>query len=225
MFLTSTIGCVSNTKKILGTDINKKVFDLSFQNKDKSNRSFSELHKESKSLNQYIGSYPPRFKNEMQRQQIYEHWLDLVADAEAYSVGSSDKEKSHYILAELYRQGHNMDVKGSAERAKKNLDSCFMSLPKSIPCNLSASYFYLSIGPKYLESAEKSLSILREHFHPKLNPEVEGGYVFLYLYQRDVDKTRSQIDKYIENFPNTRRAKDFSVIRANLGNKIGVKQY
>ena len=83
----------------------------------------------------------------------------------------------------------------------------------------------MSIGPKYLESAEKSLSILREHFHPKLNPEVEGGYVFLYLYQRDVDKTRSQIDKYIENFPNTRRAKDFSVIRANLGNKIGVKQY
>ena len=179
------IAYASNAKKVLGTDLNEKVLELTFQNKEAPDRSLVELEKESGVLNKFVGSYPPRFRDENQRNEVYEHWLTLISDAEAHSPASSDKEKRYYILAELYRQGHNMDVGGSAERANENLEHCLSSFPNSVSCNLSATYFYLSVG-SHLGQVEKSLNILREHYHPKLYSEVEGGYVFLYLYQRDV---------------------------------------
>jgi len=218
------MACASTSTKIPGTDIEEKAFDLNIEQKKASSRSFEALNKEVDSLNKYIGSYPPRFNNEEERQTIYQSWLDLVSDAEAYARESPETEKGLYIMSELYRQGHNMDVKGSAEKALERLNTCLSLFPQSIACNFSASYFYLSIGPKYLDSAEKSLHILRGHFAPKLNSEVEGGYVFLFLYRQDVPKAKDQIDKFIKSFPNSRRAKDFANIKAGLGDKIEWKE-
>lgn len=216
--------CASQQSKITGTDINEKVFELSLVQLDVPTMSSETLEKEIGALNNYIGSYPPRFASENERELVYKKWLSLVSEAEANNKVNSNTEKSLYLLSELYRQGHNMDVSGSAEKALSNLDSCLMANENSIPCNFSASYFYLSIGPAYLDKAERSLSVLKNHYSPRPNLEVEAGYVFLYLYRKNVPMAKKQIDLFIQSFPNSSRVAAFTNIKENLGETIEWKQ-
>lgn len=203
--------------------MNEKAFELKSVTLEEPPKTFVELEREVRSLNFYIGGYPPRFASEAERETIYEKWLSLVAEAEAFAKVNAGSEKSLYLLSELYRQGHNMDVKGSAEKTIENLDVCLANNNRSVLCNLSASYFYLSIGPKYLDKAERSLSILRQDFSPDLSEEVEAGYVFLYLFRQNVAMAREQIDSFIMNFPNSPRVSEFAKIKENLGESIELK--
>lgn len=216
--------CASQQQKVPRTNLNEKVFELDPVTIQAPTMTFSEIEKSVGALNRFVGSYPPRFSDEAEREAIYKKWLSLVSEAEAFNSINQNSEESLYLLSELYRQGHNMDVKGSAEKALGNLESCLSFFPKSVPCNFSASYFYLSIGPNYLDKAEQSLSALKQHFSPNLNDEVEAGYVFLYLYRQNVPMAKKQIDIFIENFPASSRVAAFTNIRENLGDTIEWKQ-
>jgi hypothetical protein len=216
--------CASQQKKVPGTDLNEKLFELNPVRLEAPTMTFQELKKEVSSLNRYIGGYPPHFSNESERDKIYKKWLSLVSEAEAYNKVNQMTEKSLYLLSALYRQGHNMDVNGSAEKALKYIDSCLQIYTRSVSCNFTASYFFLSIGPAYLDKAENSLSTLKKHYEPSLNEEVEAGYVFLYLYRQNVPMVKKQIDSFIKNFPDSSRVEVFVKIRENIGETIERKQ-
>ena len=171
-------------------------------------------------LNRHIGSYPPHFSSEEQRQKIYKKWLDLMSDAEAYAKLKPESEDGWHLLSELYRQGHNMDVKQAGEKTIAILGKCLAKYPRSVGCHQSAAYFYLSVGPGYLPQAEHSLSTLRAIHSPKLDPEVESGYVFLHIYRGDAPAAKGQIDQYLKHFPKDGRAEIFKDIRKGLDNPI-----
>lgn len=216
-------GCFAKSAKIPGTNVDEKALELKISQLTKPSLNFEELEKEVSNFNNYIGSYPPRFSSNKERDSIYKKWLSITSEAEAFAKDNPETEQALYILSELYRQGHNMDVIGSAEKALSNLKHCLTKYEKSIPCNLSASYLYLSIGEGYLGAAEKSLEILRKQFSPKKNAEVEAGYVMLYLFQRNNIKAKIQIDQFISEFPNSERVEHFLKIKESLGNKIELK--
>lgn len=217
--------CASQQQKIPGTNLVEKLFELSPPILQTPTLTFREMEKQVGQFNKYIGSYPPSFASESEREDVYEKWLALVAEAEAFNSANPGTEKSLYLLSELYRQGHNMDVKGSAEKALKNLDSCLSGFEYSVACNFSASYFYLSIGQEYLDKAQISLDVLKNYYAPDLNDEVEAGYVFLYLYRQNVPMAKKQINSFITNFPNSSRVPVFADIKESLGEKIEWKEW
>jgi len=198
------------------TNITKKTFVINITKLESPNLSLAQLVDGIEHMNTYIGSYPPRFTSEAHRQDIYEKWLVLISEAEAYFAANQGAENAYYVRAELYRQGHNMDVEGSAAKAFENIDACLKAYKTSVACNFSAQYFYLSIAPVRLKEAENSLSFLRGHFKPNLEPEVEAGYVYLYLFAQDYDRAAAQINAYISAFPETRRAAEFKEILSAL---------
>jgi hypothetical protein len=177
-------------------------------------------------LTAVIGRYPPKYVDEAHREATYAEWSAFLQCAEAIPA-DRDPEKRFYLLAELYRQGHNMDVVGAAEKAASNLDACLQAYPRSIACNATASYFYLSIQPtpESLAIAERSLTVLREESLPELSEDAEAGFVFLRLYERDPAATRAQIDRYLAHFPVGERADAFRKIREHLGDRIEYREY
>ncbi len=212
----AVLSTAAHAQTIPGTNLVEKIFELNIQKKSKPSLSVQDIETAMMGMNAYIGQYPPRFKDEAERQTIYEKWLLLVAEAEAYANVNKGTEISFYLLSELYRQGHNMDVERGAEKSIENVEACLKTYTKSVPCNQSASYLYLSIGVDYLGKAEKSLSILRQHYGSDLNEEVEGGYVFLYLYQQDFSKAIEQIKLVVKTFPNSPRTKFFNMLLPDL---------
>lgn len=176
---------------------------------------FEELDEEVNRLNPTIGMYPPRFSSENHRQEVFVTWLELVDEAQRFH-SQQKQEKTFYMLTELYRMGYNMQVPGSGENALQHLTDCLQMYPTSVACNFSATYFYLTAGRYYLGDAEKSLQQLRKHYLPGLNHEVESGYVFLYLFRQDSQKAKKQIEFFIDAFPDSHQADEFTQIKKAL---------
>jgi hypothetical protein len=204
----------------------EKTFELPAPRLCKRPLTGPEIGAELDALTSVIGRYPPRFVDEAHRESTYTRWAEAIACAEALPLDRHEEGRL-FLLAELYRQGHNLDVIGAGEKAAYNVDRCLVAFPASTVCNTTASYLYLSVEPteERLASAERSLATLRQLALPGYSDDAEAGFVFLYIYRRDPERVRGQIARYLELFPGTSRADDFRKIRDHLGEEIRFRHY
>jgi tetratricopeptide (TPR) repeat protein len=156
-------------------------------------------------LNSYIGGYPPQIANDQQRAQVYKDWTDLLRIGWKLEDAAPQAEFSLYVLADLYRQGHNLDVDGAAQKAMDALDRCLAAYPDSVSCHWTASYLYLSIHPSVAPKGEASLLRLRQLLKDQPSKEVERGLVFAYLSQQKMDEALRQMDYYLTLVPGDER--------------------
>lgn len=197
------------TKHISASNLVEKTFELVYEELDEPRRPLDLVLSESSALNRYIGSWPPRFASEQERHKVYELWKNLLADAVSHHQHAPDDMRTMLALSELYRQGHNLDVRGAAEKANETIQACITKDRSYLPCHFSASYFYLAIGVDYIDYAESSLRALRKHYGVYKNPEVERGYAFLFVYKQDVEGALDHIDKYFAAFGNNAPQSEF----------------
>lgn len=160
-----------------------------------------ELRARIHDLNRYIGGYPPRIANDLQREEIYGQWTEALRQAWQIEDQLPQDESTLAVLADLYRQGHNLDVSGADRKAIDTLDKCLAQYADSTRCHLAASFFYLSINPQYAPKGEASLLRLRELMKTKANPEIERGLVFAYMYQQKMEAALKQVDYYLTLVP------------------------
>lgn len=196
----------------------EKVFPPPHDTREYPRRSLAELEGAAVALYPVLGAYPPRFENAGHREQVYAVWVDLALDAEAIPR-AQQPERRLFVLAEVYRLGHNLDVAGAGERADGYLNACLSRFPESSRCNRSAAWFYLSVvpTPARLAQAERSLTLLRRQAAPEVSENAEAGFVFLAIARRDVPGARAQIDRYLRLFPDSERANDLRRMRDRLG--------
>jgi hypothetical protein len=193
----------------------ERIFEIPDLNRKEPLRKIDSLTSKADALNSVIGHYPPAYTSEEQREKTYALWSDLLLDVNALP---HDSENFLFLNAQLYRQGHNMDVRYAAQKSDEYIQSCISAYKKSERCHLEATYLYLQIGPPNIKLAKKSLKVLRKIYKPKLSEEVEAGYVFVYLYSRDNKGSIKQINKYLKEFPSAGRAEMFKKILAGIEN-------
>ena len=208
-------GCAAQQHNPM-TGLKDKVFEMPVSGKKQPSRSLEEVEENVRKLNTSIGGYPPRFNSAGHRVQVYVEWSGLLEDALAHQEMEGNSEPVLYVLSELYRQGHNLDVRGAADKASSSISTCLKKYPSSVHCHFSSAYFYLSVDPKYVNNAEISLSFLRDHFSPKVNYDVERNYVILYIFKRDANAAMRQIDYFVQQFPNSPDKEHFLKMRLGL---------
>ena len=213
----------AKAEKIPGTNVEEKSFELRVIDKKSSSRGIEGLIADCTYLNYYIGGYPPRFSSEKERDDIYSKWTELISEAE-YWAKIEKNEKTLYLLADLYRQGHNMDIIGSGDLAINNINLCLNKYPKSIPCHFTSMYFNLSAGEAFLGKGKESLDFLREYYGANKNPDIEAGYIHYYMLMRDNESAKEQIKRFIKIFPKHRDGKFFEDILPALDNKIEINK-
>ena len=193
----------------------EKIFEIPALDRKKANRGIDTLMSEASALNSLIGRYPPSYKTGEEREKTYALWSDLLQDVNTIPQNS---EEYLFLNAQLYRQGHNMDVRYAAQKSDEFIQSCISTFKKSEKCHLEATYLYLQVGPPNTKLAKKSLKALKKMYKPNLNEEVEAGYVFVYLYSRDNKGAIIQIKKYLKEFPSSSRSVMFKKIMAGIEN-------
>jgi len=213
-------GCATPTRTGLH-GLPEKVFPPPRAAREYPRRSLAELEGAAVALYPVLGAYPPRFADARHREQVYAVWAELALDADAIPRGEQP-ERRLFLLAEVYRLGHNLDVTGAGERADGYLDACLSRYPESSRCNRSAAWFYLSVvpTPARLAQAERSLTLLRAQAAPEPSENAEAGFVFLAIARRDAPGARAQIDRYLRLFPDSARANDLRRMRDHLGEDI-----
>lgn len=156
---------------------------------------------EAAALNKWIGGYPARIRDVQQRQEIYATWQRLLAGALALQARDGDTEQISLLLARLYRQGHNLDVRQCGEKAIKVLEHALTAYPQSDALLLESSYFYLSINPKFAPKGEAALLKIRQLRGTDRDKEIERGLIFAYLYQNRIKEAKAQIEHCLELAP------------------------
>lgn len=184
---------------------------------------FEQVQSRINDLNAFIGSYPPQLGSADQRDLVYKQWSEAMQAAWLIEDRATGTESTLWMLSELYRQGHNLDVMGAGARAMQTLDRCLAAYQASVACHLSASYFYLSVNPTFAPKGEASLIRLRELLKPKVDMEVERGFVFAYLYQGRTAETVKQLDYFLTLDP---KAEWASKLReAVLKDRVTIKKH
>lgn len=161
-----------------------------------------QLNRQMQQLNPSIGSYPPNFESAQQQQYVQHIWATTLAQAVELSTQQNPIPTDVLaLLANLYRQGHNMDVEGMASKAHHTIQSCLARDLQHLGCNFAAAYFYLSVNPQAAPMGEQALLRLRAHFAPTYNAEVERGLVFAYMFQKRQAETLKQLEVLMAHDP------------------------
>lgn len=163
-----------------------------------------------------IGGFPPRYQNAQQRQHLHEVWSALLQEARVAARQEADAESVQFLLAELYRMGHNLGVTEAAETAQRQIHRCLQQYPDSLGCHFSAVRYYLSAAPLDLDAAEYSLNRLREYFGVEFQEEVERGFVFLSILRGDNEVAQRRISDYLAMFSDSPWATDLRELRTAL---------
>jgi hypothetical protein len=194
----------------------ERVFPLPPAETAPTSRPIEAIEREVRMLNHALGPHPPNFEDEKHRDQIYRTWAQALVDARAVSGRTGANEQTLELLSELYRQGNNLGVTGAFDLAEATVEKCLARFPGNRGCHGSAFGLYLSGDPKYLPRARKSLDALRSAFAPQVIENLEANYVLLYIAQGDNTKASTQIDYFLEKFPQSRQGRAFRVLKERL---------
>ena len=164
--------------------IDQKPLDFPYTTGTFTIKTLEEIERVSNKLNSKIGSYPPRFKNERDRKKTYKIWSEAILSAERLRKEEQDSERILCLLSNLYRQGHNMEVRECGQKTEDILNTALKIYPESVPIHFQASYAYLQFSPRYAPKGEQSLLKLRELLNTNRNKKVEEGLLFAYLAQK-----------------------------------------
>lgn len=165
-----------------------------------------------------LGRWPPAYTSAAERQRLYARWTRLLNVARVLEAQEQQSEPSRYVLAELYRLGHNLGVAEAGVEAQRVFEACIAAYTHTIACHFSAIRYYLMVTPLQLERAERSLGALRGQLSPEFNEEVERGYVFLYTLRDDRVAAARQIQDYLALFPQSAHAAGFRQLLERLRN-------
>jgi tetratricopeptide (TPR) repeat protein len=159
----------------------------------------NEIQSRADMLAETLGRYPLQFKRAEDRQGTYAVWSEVLAAAQAIEAKEGDSEPMAHVLAELYREGHNLDVQDCGERASAILELGLKKFPDSIPLNFEAAHYYLDVGKAI--PAESALIHLRVLLHTTEDIRIERPLLFAYLYQDKRSEALKQVDHCLEIQP------------------------
>jgi len=180
--------------------VNMGLFDI-FKKPKPNTLSLEEIERQTESLNAIAGTWPVKFDSEVQQNEIFQYWQSLLRQAQrCYETMLDEEERTLVVLADLYRQGHNMEIENCAQNASQSISICLSKYPNSIRGNMVGAYFYLSVNPAAAPRGEACLQKLRELVGEGVNRDIERGFVFAYLAQNNLEEALKQTKYVIEKF-------------------------
>ena len=163
--------------------------------------SLDELKQEQLKLNRALGAYPASFFMADHKQQTYQTWTDLLINAAQLQPDNKQQASDKiYLLAELFRNGHNMGIEGATEEADKAISTCLHYEPDSRRCQLSSIMFYMSVNERFFPEVEQQLQQLKASYGELANADVEIAYAYYYVYTQQTELAIKQIDYVISEF-------------------------
>lgn len=89
-----------------------------------------QIETKARALNAVAGGWPVRFKSERDKASVIAEWYELLKQAlQCYEEDLAREEQALWVVAELCRQGHNMEL----ENCGQNAHQALRVLPVQVP--------------------------------------------------------------------------------------------
>jgi lipopolysaccharide biosynthesis regulator YciM len=159
------------------------------------------LHQERLYFESVIGGWPTRIKSETQRQQITKRWQEAVKRANKIVVVWPDNHYLLWLVGELYRMGHNIDIPNVIHRAIEIYERMIADNPKCFEALFSLARLYLNAVPGRAVEAEQLLLRAKEIAKPELIPDITEGLFHACVYQKKTDEAIMYLESYLSQRP------------------------
>ncbi|HVP27532.1 MAG TPA: hypothetical protein VMW35_00050 [Myxococcota bacterium] len=171
-------------------------------------RALSELSHVLDELEPKIGRWPPRITSASEAHELFARWRNAFEKAQALDVPGGQDPVTLWLVGSVYRQGHNLDVKGTAELAAARFESCLALDPTFVQCHLGLGRLYLASKPEQAVLAEQHLRKARELYAPSVHPDLEQDITLALLLQGRTDDALAHIDAYLAEQPGDAHMRD-----------------
>jgi tetratricopeptide (TPR) repeat protein len=149
-----------------------------------------------------IGGWPPRIANASELQDIKKRWHKAFDMAQSLLKQRPDSLETKYVLAELLRMGHNIDVANAAQASQTLFLEIIKANPNHYKAYLSLASLYISVDVQAAPRAEQLFLKAKDLAAPKVIPDIYQGLGFTCLYQNKTSDAITYFQKYLQLQPN-----------------------
>lgn len=175
-----------------------------------------------------IGGWPTRIKNSPELQEVTKRWNNTFNQAQSLLKQHPDSVALQFILADLLRMGHNIDIKGAAQTSRQLLQQIIQANPNHFQAHYCLAGLYVSIDPQAAPLAEKLFLKAEALVAPKIIAGIYQGLGFACIYQNKMPDAIDYFEKYLklQNDPQIQQlvgeiksGKRFNVVHQDIRDK------
>lgn len=151
-------------------------------------------------------TFPPRVKNDVERDLLRKEWGEAIAGLEALRKRYPDDPQLLRRIGVCYRRGYNLEMPGAWERAEAYLLRTETLAPEAPEAYISLGILYTDIHVDYAPQAEaqfrKALPLARK----EQLPQVWWGLALALYNQGKLQEALTSIDRLIALHPEAANA-------------------
>jgi cytochrome c-type biogenesis protein CcmH/NrfG len=145
-----------------------------------------------------IGGWPTLIKTSQELQEVTKRWNTTYHQAEALLKQHPESVDVQFILADLLRMGHNIDIQGAAQASVQLLRHIIEATPNHFQAHYCLASLYVSVGPQMAPLAEKFFLKAETLAAPNVRADIYQGLGFACLYQDKILNALEYFEKYLK---------------------------
>ncbi len=160
--------------------------------------SLHQLQAQRLRFNVIIGGWPTRIRNAEEGREVRKLWEKAFKDADALVKQCPDSLDAQFLVADLLRMGHNIDVPGAAQASHDLLQAICKANPTHFDAHYSLAALYIAIDPNAAPLAEKYFLKAEALAAPRVVADIYQGLGFACLYQQKFPEAITCFEKYLQ---------------------------
>lgn len=177
-------------------------------------------------LNPYIGSYPPRFADTAEANEVSKKITGVLTGLTALSDQTPDNARLHYELGVAYAMGDNAGLTGAWADAEKNFKQAIAIEPNRPEGHEELGRLYVNARPPLAEKAEEEFNTALRFAGSRPSSAIYNGLLFANFYQGKIDQAIAAGETSLKMEPENRqfrKALDMVKTKRDAGEKKETK--
>ncbi|MBI1258835.1 MAG: hypothetical protein GC204_15300 [Chloroflexi bacterium] len=182
--------------------------------------SLKQLQGKRERFNLIIGGWPTRIRNEQEGLAVRKLWDEALSEARALTKQQPTSLEAKFVLADLLRMGHNIDVPGAAQASYTLLQEIIQANPDHFGAHNSLAILFLAINPQTAPQAETHFLKAEALAAPHVIPDIYQGLGFACLYQDKTPEAIAYFEKFLQYREDTQIQKMVEALKADVKPRI-----
>jgi tetratricopeptide (TPR) repeat protein len=151
-------------------------------------------------IGESANGFPPYFRDENHKKEVLDAWQNAETNLLKICSEASEDYSCQIRLGDLYRMGHNLEIKGSFEKAVSYLKkACDIEPENPVPHLLLGKHY--TFGSQPVTGEQEFLEALKLSDDDNVKVDAYGGLAHSCYFQKKYKDANEYATKYLQSDP------------------------
>jgi tetratricopeptide (TPR) repeat protein len=151
-------------------------------------------------INESADGFPPHFRDENHKKEVFDEWRDAEAKLLTICAEGSEDYSCQIRLGDLYRMGHNLDIKDSFDKAVNYFKKASEIDPKTAVTHLLLGKHY-TFGSQPASGEQEYLEALKLSNDDNVKANAYWGLAYSNYFQKKYKDANDYATRYLQLDP------------------------